>query len=150
MLQESDSFESTLFCPLLSLTSHFFSSTSRQQLDHPLYYIYTITMVDHCYITYRLTAIRLYVHYSQLEFRQQLMQQLVEQYKQERSRKGRPPHSPQQDQPQEHWPEKVEERGDCVYCRQHENQRVRIRTRCKGCRVYLCIDPCFELHHTRK
>jgi hypothetical protein len=108
-------------------------------------------LMDMCIINaYSLYQRKQQVQISQLEFRQQLMQQLVEQYKQERSRIGRPPHSPQQAQPQEHWPEKVEERGDCVYCREHENQRARVRTRCKGCGVYLCIDPCFELHHTHR
>jgi hypothetical protein len=108
-------------------------------------------LIDMCIINaYSLYQQQQQVKISQLQFRQQLMQQLVEQYGAERSNIDRPSSTPHKQQQQGHWPEHTEERGDCMYCRMSKNQRTRIRSRCKGCGLYLCIDPCFELHHTRE
>jgi Transposase IS4 len=107
-------------------------------------------LIDMCILNaYSLYNQQQQVKIRQLEFREQLMQQLVEQYKQERSRRGRPPHSPRRRSQQEHWPEHTEEQGDCVYCSRQPDERTRSRVRCELCQVHLCIDPCFKLFHVR-
>ena len=85
----------------------------------------------------------------QLEFREQLMQGLVQRYPQERARIGRPPRSPNPHQTGEHWPIRVREERDCVFCGQRSFQRRCSSFQCKLCCVHLCIDPCFELYHTQ-
>jgi Transposase IS4 len=89
-------------------------------------------LIDMCIINaYSLYQHKQQVQITQLEFRQQLMQQLVEQHGQKRSNVGRPSSTPHKQQQQGHWPEHIEERGDCMYCRMSKNQRTRIRSRCK-------------------
>jgi hypothetical protein len=90
------------------------------------------------------------VKISQLEFREQLMQQLVEQYPQERSRIGRPSSVPYEHPQVLHWPVRTEERADCVYCSHQPCSRTRTRIQCDVCHVPLCIDPCFKLFHTHR
>ena len=107
-------------------------------------------LIDMCIIN----AFSLYnqqqqVRISQLEFREQLMQQLVEQYPQERARIGRHRRSPHLHNEEGHWPECTEQKLDCVYCSKEPNQRKRSSYRCKLCHVHLCIDPCFELYHNQ-
>lgn len=89
------------------------------------------------------------VKISQLQFREQLMQQLVEQYPQERSRIGRPPRSSAPHHDSEHWPRRTDQKRDCVYCSHEPDNRHQSRVQCKLCQVYLCVDPCFELFHKR-
>jgi hypothetical protein len=86
---------------------------------------------------------------SQLQFREQLMQQLVEQYPQERARISRPSRAPMPDNQQQHWPVHSEKREDCVYCSSRSEERHRSRIRCSICDVALCVDPCFKLFHTQ-
>jgi hypothetical protein len=86
------------------------------------------------------------VKISQLEFRQQLMQQLIETYKQERSRIGRPPSTSHPQQQQSHWPQDTNTERDCVYCSNRSEHRKQSRVQCELCGVHLCID-CFKLYH---
>jgi Transposase IS4 len=107
-------------------------------------------LIDMCIINaYTLYNQQQQVKISQLEFREQLMQQLVEQYHQERCRRGRPPHSPREYQQRAHWPQHTAIKLDCVYCSREPNQRKRSSFQCKSCHVQLCVDPCFELYHTK-
>jgi hypothetical protein len=85
---------------------------------------------------------------SQLEFREQLMQQLVQQYPQERVRIGRHPRSPNPHRETEHWPMRSHEERECVYCSLQPDRRHRSSIQCDVCHVALCIDPCFKLFHT--
>jgi hypothetical protein len=90
------------------------------------------------------------VKISQLEFREHLMQQLVERYGQESSSRGRPSSIPRQQQQQGHWPHRTNEDHDCVYCSHEPESRKRSRIQCKLCHVHLCVDPCFELFHIQQ
>jgi hypothetical protein len=74
------------------------------------------------------------------------MRQLVEQYGQQRSRRGRPPATPREQQQQGHWPQHTSEERDCVYCSNRSEQRKQSRVQCELCQVHLCID-CFRLYH---
>jgi hypothetical protein len=87
---------------------------------------------------------------SQLGFREQLMQQLVEHYPQERVRVGRPPCIVGQQPQKVHYPIHSETRGDCMYCRKYRNERHQSRVQCNVCHVALCLDPCFQLFHTKQ
>jgi Transposase IS4 len=108
-------------------------------------------LIDMCI----LNALSLYnqqqpVKISQLEFREQLLQQLVEQYPQERARIGRPPRTLNEHTQQPHWPVSSEGRADCQYCSNRAENRTRSRVRCDVCDVALCIHPCFKLFHTQQ
>jgi len=106
-------------------------------------------LIDMCIINaYSLYQQIQQVQISQLEFRQELMQQLVETHRQERSRIGRPPSIPHSQQQQSHWPQHTNRERDCVYCGHQPGSRRQSRIQCKLCNVHLCIDPCFELYHT--
>jgi hypothetical protein len=106
-------------------------------------------LIDMCIINaYSLYQQKQQVQISQLEFREQLMQQLIEQYGQERSSVGRPSFSPHQQQHQQHWPQHTDTEHDCTYCSMRSIQRRRSRIQCEQCRVHLCIDPCFKSFHT--
>jgi len=105
-------------------------------------------LIDMCIIN----AFSLYnqqqqVKISQLEFRQQLMQQLVEQYSQERSRTGRPPSTPPTAIQVPHYPSLSSVEHDCCYCSHRPEQRRRTQYRCDLCEVYVCAAPCFALFH---
>ena len=98
-----------------------------------------------------LNACRLYneqqrVKIRQLEFREQLGQQLVEQYGQQRHHIGRPSPTSHQHQQEGHWPQRTNEKRDCVYCSVRADQRHESRMRCELCQAHLCID-CFKLYH---
>jgi Transposase IS4/DDE_Tnp_1-like zinc-ribbon len=106
-------------------------------------------LIDMCIINaYSLYQQKRQVQISQLEFRQELMQQLVETHRQERSRIGRPPSIPHSQQQQSHWPQHTNRERDCVYCSHQPGSRRQSRIQCKLCNVHLCINPCFELYHT--
>jgi hypothetical protein len=105
-------------------------------------------LIDMCIINaYSLYQQKQPVQHSQLEFRQQLMQQLIDQYGQERTAASSPASSTLDQQHQQHWPKHTGRESDCTYCSQQPNQRTRTRTLCEPCRVHLCIDPCFKLYH---
>jgi DDE family transposase len=88
------------------------------------------------------------VKISQLEFRQQLLHQIITQYSQECSSTETPSSRLHHSQHKQHWPQHTNLEHDCAYCSIPSIQRKRSRTRCEQCHVYLCIDPCFELFHT--
>jgi hypothetical protein len=107
-------------------------------------------LIDMCIINaYSLYNSQQQVKIRQLEFREQLMQELVERYGQERSCRGRPPSIPRIHPQPGHWPHHTTEDHDCAYCSDEPECRRRSRFQCKLCRVHLCIDPCFELYHTQ-
>jgi hypothetical protein len=104
-------------------------------------------LIDMCILNaYSLYNQQQQVKISQLEFRQQLMQQLVEKYRQQRTRIGRPSSTHRQQQQQGHWPQHTSEERDCVYCSNRSEQRKQSRVQCELCQVHLCID-CFRLYH---
>ena len=89
-------------------------------------------LIDMCI----LNALSLYnqqqqVQISQLEFRQQLMQELVEQYPQERARIGRPPRTPSLHRIGDHWPIRAHEERDCAYCSHQPSLRKCSSFQCK-------------------
>ncbi len=85
---------------------------------------------------------------TQLAFRQELMHALVSKLAAApRDGKGRRGPQARSKHGSEHWPQRVEEQGDCVQCSKRSENRVRSRIICKSCHVHLCIDPCFELFH---
>ncbi len=49
----------------------------------------------------------------------------------------------------QHWPIYEPNKGRCWYCYHEKNIRSETRIKCKYCDKYLCVDPCFELFHTR-
>jgi hypothetical protein len=105
-------------------------------------------LIDMCILNaYSLYNQQQQVKIRQLEFRQELMQQLVEQYSQERSHVGRPSCVPYLQPQQGHYPQHIPQQHDCVRCRAVEQRRARTNFQCKLCHAHLCIDPCFELHH---
>jgi hypothetical protein len=107
-------------------------------------------LIDMCILNaYSLYNQQQQVKIRQLQFREQLMQQLVERYRQERSSRGRPPSTPYQQQQQGHWPQHTDEKRDCVFCSHEPEIRRQSRFQCKLCCVHLCVDPCFELYHSQ-
>jgi hypothetical protein len=107
-------------------------------------------LIDMCIIN----AYSLYQHIqqvqtSQLEFRQQLMQQLVERYKQEGSSISSRLSSKASKQNVEHYPGFSDVERDCVYCSHRPENRKQTHFRCDICEVYICAYPCFELYHTK-
>jgi hypothetical protein len=106
--------------------------------------------IDMCILNaYSLYRQQQQVKISQLQFREQLIQQLVERYPQQRAIIGRPPRTPIVGKQQQHWPPRLEDRADCVYCSRQPDRRSRTRVRCDLCNVALCLDPCFKLFHTQ-
>jgi hypothetical protein len=107
-------------------------------------------LIDMCILNaYSLYNQQQQVKIRQLEFRQQLMQQLVEIYGQQRSNIGRPSSISQQKQQQQHWPLRTNKERDCAYCSHEPDSRKQSRIQCELCHVHLCIDPCFKLFHTQ-
>jgi hypothetical protein len=105
-------------------------------------------LIDMCIINaYSLYQQKQQVQITQLQFRQQLMQQLVEQYPQERSRTGRPPSTPPTVIKVPHYPSLSSVEHDCCYCSHRPEQRRRTQYRCDLCDVYVCAAPCFALFH---
>jgi Transposase IS4 len=104
-------------------------------------------LIDMCILNaYRLYNEQQRVKIRRLEFREQLMRQLVEQYGQQRNHIGRPSPTSHQHQQEGHWPQRTNEKRDCVYCSVRADQRHESRMRCELCQVHLCID-CFKLYH---
>jgi hypothetical protein len=104
-------------------------------------------LIDMCILNaYSLYNQQQQVKIRQLEFREQLMQQLVEQYGQQREHIGRISCASHQHQQQQHWPQHTNEERDCVYCGDRADQRRRSCVQCELCQVHLCMD-CFKLYH---
>ena len=85
---------------------------------------------------------------SQLDFREQLMHELLEQHSAERRAvpAGVPPPAGRA-LVKDHYPEHVDEKRDCVVCSRRPDNRVQSRLVCHTCRVHLCAGPCFAQYH---
>ena len=107
-------------------------------------------LIDMCIINaYSLHQQKQQVEITQLEFRQQLMQQLVEQYGLQHSRRSRHLSSTPINRNVHHYPGLSDVERDCVYCSHRPENRKQTQFRCEVCDVYVCAFPCFELFHTR-
>jgi hypothetical protein len=84
---------------------------------------------------------------SQLQFRECLMQELVEQYPQQRARIGRASSSPSNVVQVLHYPSLSNVERDCCYCSHRPDHRKETQYRCDLCDVYVCAAPCFALFH---
>jgi hypothetical protein len=87
-------------------------------------------------------------HPSQLDFREQLMHQLVEQLpaNQQPRKHGAGLHLTQA-LASEHYLEQVDERRDCVMCSHQPENRMRTQLICHSCKVHLCVGLCFARYH---
>ena len=82
------------------------------------------------------------------EFRKELATHLLSRHN-SRQRAGRQVQNAPARLLQRHFPKYLGDNGQCVVCRK-EHTRKRTRYGCADCgNVYLCIDPCFRIHHTR-
>jgi len=86
---------------------------------------------------------------KQLDFREQLMHQLLEQYSGDRRavQARAPPHA-EEALAKDHYPEHVDEKRDCVICSHEPEHRVQSRIICHACKAHLCLGQCFARHHT--
>jgi hypothetical protein len=86
----------------------------------------------------------------QLQFRQELMRQLMEMLPVEEKpdRDAARPH-PAGALAQDHYLEHAALRGDCVVCSSTSPQRVRPQFVCAKCQVHLCVGPCFASYHRK-
>ena len=85
---------------------------------------------------------------SQLDFREQLMHQLLEQLPpEERPHRARRRPNPAGALTREHYPEHSEKERDCVVCSQQSRKRKRSRIVCAECGVHLCVGECFSAYH---
>jgi hypothetical protein len=104
--------------------------------------------IDMCILNaYSLYQQNQQVQISQLQFRERLMQELVEQYPQERCRIGRPPSTPPIAIQAPHYHSLSSVEHDCCYCSHRPYHRRRTQYRCDLCDVYVCAAPCFGLFH---
>jgi hypothetical protein len=86
---------------------------------------------------------------KQLDFREQLMYQLLKQLPPEQAPRqhGGHPRAPGS-LTTEHYIEATGEEGDCVQCSHRPGNRVRSSYVCHTCRSHLCIGECFALYHS--
>ena len=82
------------------------------------------------------------------QFRKELASELLSKYN-SRQRSGRQAQNAPARLLQRHFPDKLENDGQCVVCsKQHTRKRSRFG--CKDCgNVHLCVSPCFRIFHTR-
>jgi len=107
--------------------------------------------IDICIINaYSLHCMNDSNHLTHLQFRERLMQQLLEKYGHSRSDRGRTRQRSQGSTENQHWPKHVEEQGRCWYCWHVKNIRSQPQYKCESCDIYLCIDPCFKSYHTMR
>jgi len=88
-------------------------------------------------------------HPSQLDFREQLMHELLEQVPADdrpRQHGGHPRAAGAS--ANDHFTEAAGGEGDCVQCSHRPGQRVRSSFVCHACRAHLCIGECFALYHS--
>jgi hypothetical protein len=87
-------------------------------------------------------------HPSQLDFRMELMHELLAQLPAEQKphRASRRP-NPATALAKNHFPQHTELERDCVLCSQQSGNRKRSRIICAECGVHLCIGECFSLYH---
>jgi hypothetical protein len=89
-------------------------------------------------------------HVSQLDFREQLMHELVKQLPADQHpRKHGAGLHPSHALTIEHFPEHVNEKRDCVVCSHEPDSRVQTRVICDACQVHLCIGQCFSRYHAQ-
>ena len=88
-------------------------------------------------------------HVSQLDFREQLMLELLQQLPPEVKphRASRRP-NPADSLAKDHYPQLMLKDRDCVVCSQQAENRVRSSYVCHTCQVHLCCGPCFALYHS--
>ena len=85
---------------------------------------------------------------SQLDFREQLMHELMKQLPAERAprKRGGGPHLAHA-LASEHYPERAGSERDCVECSSQPSYRAQSSFLCHACQVHLCIGACFSQHH---
>ncbi len=98
---------------------------------------------------YKLFKLKNRSELSSIQFRQQLMHELASEIRQPLSDITNKRRRSTNNNNQQHWPKQMESPHDCIYCSDRQNRRIRTRIQCKLCNVYLCLEPCFELYHTR-
>ncbi|MDR3546658.1 MAG: transposase, partial [Candidatus Pacebacteria bacterium] len=88
-------------------------------------------------------------HPSQLDFRMELMHELLQQLPaNDHPRKhGGHPHAPC-DSVKEHFAEAAGGEGDCAHCSHQPEHRVRSSFICHACGAHLCLGECFALYHS--
>lgn len=105
-------------------------------------------LIDMCIINaYSLFSQRSQVQSSQLDFRIQLIQSIVEAYPISSTYSNYSQHSHVGRPRGIHSPHRSEHRRTCVQCSEGRENRCETVFECKQCRVHLCIDPCFEAYH---
>jgi hypothetical protein len=87
-------------------------------------------------------------HPKQLDFREQLMHQLVKQLPTERHpRQHAAALLPHHALACDHYLDRCETVGECIVCSQQPNNRARSSFICHSCKVHLCIGECFSIYH---
>jgi hypothetical protein len=87
---------------------------------------------------------------GQLDFRIQLMHQLLEQQPvQRRPVQGRAHPRAEDALAQDHYLEHAASRGDCAVCSSTSPKRVRPQFVCAKCQVHLCVGLCFASYHRK-
>ncbi len=86
---------------------------------------------------------------KQLDFREQLMHQLMKQLPQDQlpRKHGGHPCAPGA-LATEHYAEAADGQGDCAQCSHQSDHRVRSSYVCHACRAHLCLGECFALYHS--
>lgn len=88
-------------------------------------------------------------HPKQLDFREQLMHQLLKQLPPDQLPRKHGGHSSASGALAiEHYAEAAGEQGDCVQCSHQSDHRVRSSYVCHTCRAHLCMGECFALYHS--
>lgn len=82
---------------------------------------------------------------SQLDFREQLMYELLAQIS---SRAAAAPLNPTTALAKDHYSEHTAEQRDCVVCSHESPHRVRPAYICHACNVHLCVGKCFAVYHS--
>ena len=85
---------------------------------------------------------------SQLDFREQLMHQLMEQLPAEQKPQrasARP--NPATARAEQHYPLSTQQDRDCQQCSSRSAVRKRSRVICAECGVHLCLGVCFSQYH---
>jgi hypothetical protein len=85
---------------------------------------------------------------SQLDFREQLMHELVAQLPaDQRPQRASKRPNPADSLAKDHYPEHTGARGDCLVCSDRSKTRATSRIICAKCGVHLCIGKCFACYH---
>jgi hypothetical protein len=88
-------------------------------------------------------------HPSQLDFREQLMYELVKQLPEDqRPHRALPHPDANHSLAKDHFPVSSPSIGDCKQCSDRSGIRKRTQFICSKCAVHLCIGECFSLYHS--